>query len=101
MIEKIVIIALIITAIHVSMYDGMIFGKLKQRVANALDKLHCPVLKRPLYECNICMGGIWTLIIYPILYGIDWHIVPVMLGVIGANVIVAAIIKYLYHDEDC
>lgn len=99
MIEKIIVIALIITAIHVSLYDGMIFGKLKVHISNALDKMHVPVLKRPLYECNICMGGIWTLIIYPILFGIDWQIIPVMLGVIGANVLIAAVIKYLYNDS--
>lgn len=98
MIEKIVIIALMITAIHVSMFDGMIFGKLKDYIARALDALHLGVLKAPLYECNVCMGGVWTLVLYPILYGIDWYIIPVMLGVIGANVIVAAIIKYLYHE---
>ena len=95
MIEKIVLIALMITAIHVSMYDGMIFGKLKDYIARALDKLHLGVL----YECNVCMGGVWTLVLYPILYGFDWNIIPVMLGVIGANVIVAAIIKYLYYAE--
>ena len=99
MIEKIVLIALMITAIHVSMYDGMIFGKLKDYIASALDKLHLGVLKKPLYECNVCMGGVWTLVLYPILYGFDWYIIPVMLGVIGANVIVAAIIKYLYYAE--
>lgn len=99
MIEKIVLIALMITAIHVSMYDGMIFGKLKDYIACALDKLHLGVLKKPLYECNVCMGGVWTLVLYPILYGFDWYIIPVMLGVIGANVIVAAIIKYLYYAE--
>lgn len=99
MIEKIVLIALMITAIHVSMYDGMIFGKLKDYIARALDKLHLGVLKKPLYECNVCMGGVWTLVLYPILYGFDWYIIPVMLGVIGANVIVAAIIKYLYYAD--
>ena len=99
MIEKIVLIALMITAIHVSMYDGMIFGKLKDYIARALDKLHLGVLKKPLYECNVCMGGVCTLVLYPILYGFDWYIIPVMLGVIGANVIVAAIIKYLYYAE--
>ena len=98
MIEKICIIALIITAIHVSMYDGMIFGGFKDWIAGVLDKWHCTALKRPLYECNICMGGIWTLIIYPALYGFSFEIIPVMLGVIGANVIVAAIIKYLYNE---
>lgn len=101
MIQQIVIIALIITAVHVSMRDGMIFEAFRRKLDALFDKPRMQrfaALKMPLYDCNICMGGVWTLVLYPILYGLSWHIIPVMLGVIGANVIVAAIIKYLYNE---
>lgn len=103
MLEQIIIIALIVTAVHISMYDGMIFGAFRQRLDALFDK---PALKRitwlkkPMYDCIVCMGGVWTLIVYPLLYGLNWHIIPVMFGVIGANVIMAAIIKYLYYGND-
>ena len=103
MLERIIIIALIVTAVHISMYDGMIFGAFRQRLDALFDK---PALKRitwlkkPMYYCIVCMCGVWTLIVYPLLYGLNWHIIPVMLGVIGANVIMAAIIKYLYYGND-
>ena len=103
MLEQIIIIALIITAVHVSMFDGMIFGVFRQRMDALFDKpslRRVSWLKKPLYDCNVCMGGVWTLIIYPPLYGIHWHIIPVLLGVIGANVILAAIIKYIYYGND-
>ena len=103
MLERIIIISLIVTAVRISMYDGMIFGAFRQRLDALFDK---PALKRitwlkkPMYDCIVCMGGVWTLIVYPLLYGLNWHIIPVMLGVIGANVIMAAIIKYLYYGND-
>ena len=103
MLEQIIIIALIITAVHVSMFDGMIFGGFRQMLDALFDKpalRRVSWLKKPLYDCNVCMGGVWTLIIYPPLYGIHWHIIPVLLGVIGANVIFAAIIKYIYYGND-
>ena len=103
MIEKIVIIALIITAIHVSTYDGMIFGALREKVDALFERpkwKRVAWIRKPLYDCNVCMGGVWTVILYPSLFGIDWQIIPVMLGVIGANVIVAAILKFIYHEED-
>ena len=85
MITKAITISLIITAIHQSMKDGMIFEKLRTAAANLLDKARVPILKKPLYECLICMGGIWT----PALYGLDWEIIPTMLATIGLNTLIA------------
>lgn len=100
MLEKIIVISLVITAIHVSMMDEMVFEKLKDKLSLMLDKMRLSWLKKPLYECNICMGGIWTLVIYPLTYGLNWQIIPVMLGVIGANVLIAAFIKYIFHEDN-
>lgn len=91
MITKAIIISLIITAIHETTKDGMIFEKLRVAAANFLDKARVPILKKPLFECLICMGGIYTLAIYPALYGLDWEIIPTMLAVIGLNTLIAHI----------
>ena len=89
MITKAIIISLIITAIHETTKDGMIFEKPRKAIANLLDKARVPILKKPAFDCLICMGGIYTLVIYPALYGLDWEIIPTMLAVIGLNTIIA------------
>lgn len=97
MIERIVTISLIIVAIHVSLMDGMIFGWLRQKMDLLLDRMHLEILRMPLYECIICMGGIWSLILYPILYGWSWQILPTMLAVIGFNALISPIINKIHE----
>ncbi len=92
MIEQIIVISLIITAIYVSMWDGMIFHAVRRWVCIVCDLIGCPALRKPLCECLICMGGIYTLILYPILYGWSWTLIPTMLGVIGLNTIIATML---------
>lgn len=92
MLTHIIILSLIITAIHVSMWEGMIFHFLARWIDRVLDKANCNALRKPLFECLICMGGIYTLALYPALYGLNWGIVPTMLGVIGLNTIISAVI---------
>lgn len=90
--EKALNIALIITAIHVSMWDSMIFAKIRlylQRLPNWTHK--------PLFECLICMGGVYTLILYPLMYGFDYQIITTMLQVIGINTIIVALISKMYE----
>lgn len=53
-------------------------------------------LEKPLYECTTCMGGIWTLILYAIFYGLDPGVFIVMLEVIGLNALIANITQ---HDN--
>lgn len=99
MLEKAITISLMITAIHVCMWDGMIFGKLREWLDGVLSIMGARWLAMPLYECNICMGGIWTLVLYPILFGWDIRLFAVMLMVIGLNVLIAGVIKYLKGDD--
>lgn len=100
MIEKVITISLIIVAIHVSLMDGMIFGAFRRWLEGVLniffgDKAH--YIAMPLYECIICMGGIWSAILYPILYGWSWNLIPTMLCVIGFNALLSPII-YKIHE---
>lgn len=93
MIEKAIILSLIITALHVVMCEGMILNRLRIAIGNTLDKLKLSVLKKPIYECLICMGGVYSVLIYPILWGFSFEILPVMLCVIGLNTIVSRLIE--------
>lgn len=93
MIEKAIILSLIITALHVAMCEGMILNRLRIAIGNALDRLKLSVLKKPIYECLICMGGVYSVLIYPVLWGFSWDVLPVMLCVIGLNAIVSRLIE--------
>ena len=98
MLTQALTISLIITAIHASMWDGMIFHFVAFFIDTALDLpplRRLGFLRKPLYECLICMGGVWTVVLYPLLYGWAWQLVPVMLCVIGINTIISEIIKTL------
>ena len=90
--EKALTISLIITAIHVSMLNGMIFNKLSLYLQKLPDWTH-----KPLFECLICMGGVYTLLIYPILYGFEFNLLTTMLQVIGINTIISAVISKMYE----
>ena len=96
MLEQIIILSLIITAVHVTTWEGMIFHRPALLLGDLLDRLHLTVLRKPLFECIICMGGIYTLVLYPILYGWSWNLLPTMLGVIGLNTLIAAFICRLH-----
>ena len=90
--EKTLTISLIITAIHVSMWDSMIFAKIRLYLQRLPSWTH-----KPLFECLICMGGVYTLLIYPILYGFEFNLLTTMLMVIGINTIIVALIYKMYE----
>lgn len=93
MITRIVILSLIITAIHVSTWEGMILHRPAEWLGGLLDLFLCfSVLRKPLFECLICMGGVWTLVLDPILFGWSWWVLVDMLAVIGMNTIISAVI---------
>lgn len=97
MIEKVITISLIIVAIHVSLMDGMIFGQLRQKLDQLTERMHIEILRMPMYECIICMGGIWSAILYPILYGWSWDLIPTMICVIGLNALLSPIITKIHE----
>lgn len=90
--EKALNIALIITAIHVSMWESMIFAKISLYLQHLPRWTH-----KPLFECLICMGGVYTLVLYPLMYGFDYQIIITMLQVIGINTIIVALISKMYE----
>lgn len=95
MITRIVIISLICTALHVCAWEGMLLHRPAEWIGGLLDRWHLSKLRKPLYECLICMGGIYTLTIDPILFGWSWWVLADMLCVIGLNTLVTAAICHM------
>lgn len=75
----------------------MIFHRPALLLGDLLDLMFLSVLRKPLFECLICMGGVYTLVLYPILYGWSWNLLPTMLGVVGLNTLIAAFICRLHE----
>ena len=97
MLYKSIVISLIIIAIHVSTMSGMIFGNIASKIDDFLLRHNLWVLSAPLHPCLICMGGLWTLILYPMIFGLQIEMIWVMLIVIGLNSIFSHFIKHLYQ----
>lgn len=93
MLTRIIIISLIITAIHVTTWDGMIFNRPAEWLGGVLDRSRPSFLRKPLFECLICMGGVWTMILDPIIFGWSWWVLVDMLAVIGLNTLISAVIS--------
>lgn len=92
MLTRIVILSLIITAIHVCTWDGMIFQRPAEWLGGVLDSFRISFLRKPLFECLICMGGIYTIVLDPAIFGWSWMVLVDMLAVIGLNTIISAAI---------
>ena len=92
MLTRIIILSLIITAVHVTTWEGMIFHRPAEWLGSVLDKFHATFLRKPLFECLICMGGVWTLVLDPLLFGWSWWVLVDMLGVLGLNTLITAVI---------
>ncbi len=75
----------------------MIFHRPALLLGDLLDRLHLTVLRKPLFECLICMGGIYTLILYPLLFGWSWEILPAILDVVGLNALISALICHMHE----
>lgn len=77
-------ISIITIAIHALFWDGMVLSWMKP----ALYRLP-QFMRKPLFECLICMSSFWTLVIM-LIYGMDLfgiRTILVMLMVCGINVI--------------
>ena len=97
MLTRIVILSLIITAVHVACWDGMILHRPAEWLGSVLEHFRFNFMRKPLFECLICMGGIYTLVLDPILFGWSWWVVVDMLAVIGLNAIISTLLCRLEH----
>ena len=78
------------TAIHVSMWEGMIFEKLK----TFLNKYINEFWAKPLYGCLVCMGGIWSLVFLGLMLLFSAEVpllmvLPLILITIGINTVIS------------
>ncbi len=90
------VISLCITAVHVSMWQGMILGGFRVEV---LDK-HLPeLIKKPLYECLPCMASLWTLLLYPLIDSVRTPIDLLSFFIVcGINTLIDSFINYCSHN---
>lgn len=86
MIEKIIIIAILVRAIHYTFQEGEIFGFVQEWFANMNEKL-----KQPIYDCAVCMSPWHGTYLYWIIWGAwlktgtwqEWLVV--IIGAMGVN----------------
>lgn len=91
MIEKIFIISFIVMLIWHAYGEDEIFEWLANWFASWVpEKLH-----KPVFACSVCMAPWYGTIIYLILWGPDWLLIPTVLASAGLN----AIIVRLWPDK--
>ena len=85
-----------ITCLHVCInYEDMVLFWVKQKLDFRLPLL----LRKPLYDCLTCMGGIYGIAAWFLVfnYSVDWKIIPFILSVAGLNAIIQALFELIKH----
>lgn len=97
MLEQSIFIALSVLAIWATMWNGMIFGFIREYGDQRLPEY----IQKPLYDCPICGTPYYGTLIYLFKYGVTENMVWVILMAMGWNVLV---VKFLpenwYTPED-
>jgi hypothetical protein len=91
MLEKIIVVTLLVWAVYIAMQPTMIF----EFVADWLEHNFPPILQKPMHSCVVCMGGVWGMFFYWLVYGggvHEWLVVNI--GVIGLNAIIVTLQPY-------
>ncbi len=102
MIQKAIELSLIITAIYVCTWDGMIFEKPRIFIQNLLDCMGLGFslwVQKPLFGCLMCMSSFWTiaLTIWDTPYNVVFRLIFLVCGI---NTIINSIIKNLRYYEE-
>lgn len=93
MIERAFIIAMLVLSIWYTMKPKEIFEQLGYALGEWLpEKIHPPV-----FECPVCMSPYYGTILYAILWGLDWWVIPTVIVAMGIN----AMINKLTPDKTC
>lgn len=89
--SKIQLQTLIVFAVWATMWETMIFGFVRDWLANAHDKI-----QKPIFECPICMQSIYGSAWYWLYWGNDWkEYLVVLVGCVGLS----AILVKLFHPD--
>lgn len=93
MIEKIFLQTFIVFAVWASMWEGMIFGFVRDKLSTLPEKL-----KMPLYDCPICQNSIYGSLFYWLYYGNSFQeYIVVLIGAVGLS---AIFVKLFPPDEN-
>ena len=88
MIIHTIILSLQITAIYVCFMEGMIFGEIRIYLLQKTPK-HKQWIFKPIFDCLICMGGIYSLALGYIEFGLTFkELLQTMIAVIGLNTLI-------------
>lgn len=88
--------SLAITGIHVVFMQDKLMGLL---IGNYLRKHVAEWLLKPLFNCLVCMGGLWTVVVRLVMYkhfDIKVNILCI-LCVIGLNALILQVINKMYE----
>ena len=81
--------SLLIAGVHVLFWPGMILSSLTKYL------IRLPLLvRKPLFECLICMSSIWGTAFFLSLNGLSLKLIPHVLAVCGCNLILDSCIHY-------
>lgn len=92
MLEKIFLTSLVVFAVYASMLEGMIFGIVREKLANLNTKMFMWLI-----DCPICQCSFWGTIFYWLYFRNsiqEW--ILVIIGAAGFNTI---IVKFLNKNE--
>jgi len=94
-------ISLIVTAIWYCCQPDEIFGKPIEKISDRLWKYKDGrfwIILKPVCKCSVCMCGIWTLILYPLLFGFDWWLFVSMVESIGINALLLPVVRLIAEE---
>jgi hypothetical protein len=95
MIEKVVILSLMITAVYTLFQEGNLLSPVRIWGANILDRSFglkwSRYIQKPLWDCLPCMASVWGILL-------SWSFdVRLLLAVCGVNVIVS---RFVFDDDE-
>lgn len=89
MLERAVIVAMIVMAIHAVFIPGMIFGFVRKLFENAPEWV-----KNPLFDCPVCMTPWWGFLAYSLFFGVGWNdFVAVIMAAMGINFLLSMLMQ--------
>jgi hypothetical protein len=93
-------ISLFTIGIHAATWDGMILEPIRIWLDSKLSNKYGKYVKKPLYECLICMSSVWTIIYSLLNYGcINTSTFILIIVVAGINTLLMHFIYWLKGYE--
>lgn len=88
--------SLIITAIYACFWDGMIFGNIRAWMDERIPYM----LRKPIYDCIICMSSLWGTSYYIIQFDFNLkNYIEFILQVAGLNVLILGIVYLAFNNN--